>query len=237
MPRESRKPTDRTMMPDDYSVLLGEIRGLLQTARVRAYQAVDNIKVQAYWQVGERMVRAELGHKERPDYGARVIERLANDLSMTPQMLNRIVRFYRAYPIVTALSTQISWSHYEVLAGIEDRAEREFYEAEAVRNVWGVRQLNDQIKSGLYKRALQEARPVVIHPPLTPAARPEDVFRTLYSFAVPGLPSGYDEAQLEGALLANFQRFLEELGPGLYLIKNLGARYTEATESGAGDGA
>jgi len=207
-------------MPDDYGVLLGEIRGLLQTARARAYQAVDNLKVQAYWQVGERIVRAELGHKERPDYGARVIERLAGDLAMTPQMLNRIVRFYRAYPIITALSTQISWSHYELLAGIDDRAEREFYEAEAVRNVWGVRQLNDQIKSGLYKRAVREARPVVIHPPLTPAARPEDVFRTLYSFAVPGLPSGYDEAQLESALTSNFQRFLEELGPGFYVRRS-----------------
>ncbi len=46
MPRERK---DRAVMPDDYSVLLGEIRGLLQTARARAYQAVDNIKVQAYW--------------------------------------------------------------------------------------------------------------------------------------------------------------------------------------------
>ncbi len=48
-----REPKDRSVVPDDYSALLGEIRGLLQTARARAYQAVDNIKVQAYWQVGE----------------------------------------------------------------------------------------------------------------------------------------------------------------------------------------
>jgi len=48
MPRE---PKDRSVVPDDYSALLGEIRGLLQTARARAYQAVDNIKVQAYWSV------------------------------------------------------------------------------------------------------------------------------------------------------------------------------------------
>ncbi len=220
MPRNPRKPSDRAAMPDDYGALLGEIRGLLQTARARAYQAVDNIKVQAYWQVGERIVRAELGHKERPDYGARVIEHLAGDLKMTPQMLNRIVRFYRAYPIVAALSTQISWSHYELLAGIDDRAERAFYEVEAARNAWGVRHLNEQIRGGLYKRALQEARPVVIPPPLTPATHPEEVFRTLYSFAVPGLPATFDETQLESALLANFQRFLEELGPGFYVRRS-----------------
>src|SRR5947209_4745705 len=52
----------------EYDALLHEVRGLLQAARNRAYQAVDNIKVQAYWQVGERIVRAELEHKERADY-------------------------------------------------------------------------------------------------------------------------------------------------------------------------
>ena len=53
-----------------------------------------------------------------------------------------------------------------------------------------------------------------------PARRPEDVFRRLYSFAVPGLSVGFDEGQLEGALLANFQRFLEELGSGFYVRRS-----------------
>src|SRR5579884_2099316 len=109
-------PRSKDVLPDDYTALLREVRGLLQTARNRAYQAVDNIKVQAYWQVGERIVRAELEHKERADYGARVIEQLARDLGLARTLLNRIVRFYRVYPLITALSTQISWSHYELLA-------------------------------------------------------------------------------------------------------------------------
>ncbi len=217
MPRE---PKDRSVMPDDYSALLGEIRGLLQTARARAYQAVDNIKVQAYWQVGERIVRAEMDHKERADYGARVVEQLARDIGMTRSTLFRIVRFYRAYPIMTALSSQISWSHYEILATLDDRVEREFYEAEAIRNAWGVRHLDEQIKGGLYHRVLPRSRPSIVAPQLLPAVRPEDVFRSLYSFTVPGLPASFDEAQLEGALLVNFQRFLEELGPGFYVRRS-----------------
>jgi predicted nuclease of restriction endonuclease-like (RecB) superfamily len=204
----------------EYDALLHEVRGLLQAARNRAYQAVDNIKVQAYWQVGERIVRAELEHKERADYGARVVEQLARDLRMTRQLLARIVRFYRVYPIITALHTQISWSHYEILAALDDRAEREFYEAEVARNAWSVRQLDEQIRGGLYRRVVTEERPVVVAPHVTPALRPEDAFRSLYSFVVPGLAAGYDEAQLESALLANFQRFLEELGPGFYVRKS-----------------
>ncbi len=211
---------DRSVMPADYDALLGEIRGLLQQARARAYQAVDNIKVQAYWQVGARIVRAELDHKERADYGARVVEHLARDIGMTRSTLFRIVRFYRAYPVVTALSSQISWSHYEILATLDSRAEREFYEAEAIRNAWGVRYLDEQIKGGLYHRAMPAARQPVVAPQLLPAARPEEVFRGLYSFAVPGLPAGFDESQLESALLTNFQRFLEELGPGFYVRRS-----------------
>ena len=220
MPRE---PKGRAIMPDDYNALLGEIRGLLQTARARAYQAVDNIKVQAYWQVGERIVRAELEHKERADYGARVVEQLAHDLKISRPVLFRIVRFYRSYPIVTALSSQISWSHYDLFSGIEDRAEREFYEAEVVRGAWGVRQLDEQIKAKLYQRAVQGvdgAAAAVAPPRIVPAVRPEDAFRGLYSFVVPGLPAGFDEAQLEAGLLANFQRFLEELGPGFYVRRS-----------------
>ena len=220
MPHNAREPRERAVLPADYDALLGEIRGLLQTARARAYQAVDNIKVQAYWQIGERIVRAELEHKERADYGARVVEQLARDLGLSRPVLFRIVRFYRAYPVVTALSSDISWSHYDLLSGIDDRAEREFYEAEVARGAWGVRHLDDQIKGRLYKRAVQEPLPGALVPRESPALQPADVFRRLYSFAVPGLPSGFDEAQLEGALLANFQRFLEELGPGFYVRRS-----------------
>jgi len=213
-------PRRASPLPPDYDALLGEVRGLLQTARDRAYQAVDNIKVQAYWQVGERIVRAELDHKERADYGARVVEQLARDVKMSRPVLFRIVRFYRVYPVVTALSSQISWSHYDLLSGVDDRAEREFYEAEVVRGAWSVRQLDEQTKAGLYQRAVHEPRPFAVAAPITPLVRAADVFRSLYSFAVPGLPAGFDESQLEAALLANFQRVLEELGPSFYIRRS-----------------
>lgn len=205
---------------DGYDVLLGEIRALLHVARARAYQAVDNIKVQSYWQVGERIVRSELEHKERADYGNRVVDLLARDLGLSRSTLFRIVRFYRTYPIVTTLSTQISWSHYEILSSIDDRAEREFYEGEVMRHAWGVRHLEEQVRSGLYQRMIQSPSTPLVPPPFTPALRPEEAFRSVYSFVVPGLPANFDEAQLESALLASFQRFLEELGSGFYVRRS-----------------
>ena len=60
----------------DYAVLLKDIKSLLQKGQSRAYQAVDNIKVQTYWQIGERIVREELAHKERADYSAQIVDTL-----------------------------------------------------------------------------------------------------------------------------------------------------------------
>ncbi len=49
---------------EGYDELLKDVKSILENARSRAYQAVDNIGVQARWQVGERIVREELKQKE-----------------------------------------------------------------------------------------------------------------------------------------------------------------------------
>ncbi len=196
----------------EYDALLHEVRGLLDTSRNRAYQAVDNIKVQAYWQVGERIVRAELEHKERADYGARVVERLARDLRMARRLLFEIVQFYRTYPLVHTLRTELSWSQYGVLMRVGD--------ARAVRNGWSVRELEEQVRSDLYVRSVRDGTPgVPAIPPgvMVEAARPEDAFRSVYHFEVPGLPAAFSEDDLERALLSHFERFVAELGPDFYI--------------------
>jgi len=204
----------------EYDALLHEVRGLLETSRNRAYQAVDNIRVQAYWQVGERIVRAELEHKERADYGARVVERLAHDLRMARRLLFEIVQFYRTYPLVHSLRAELSWSQYGVLMRVGDARARAFYEGHAARNGWSVRQLEEQVRSDLYARSVRDgalAAPAVPAGIMAEAARPEDAFRGIYHFEVPGLPAAFSEDDLERALLSHFERFVAELGPDFYI--------------------
>jgi predicted nuclease of restriction endonuclease-like (RecB) superfamily len=203
--------------PDDYDALVREVRGLLQTARNRAYQAVDNIKVQGYWQVGERIVRAELEHRDRADYGARIIEQLARDLGMARRLLYEIVQFYRAYPIVHTLRAELSWSQYGVLMRIEDARERAFYEDMAVRNGWSVREVEQQVRSDLYARSLRAGTvPLQVTAAAVPL-RTEDAFRGVYQFEVPGLPAAFTEEELERALFTHFERLVAELGPDFYI--------------------
>ena len=201
----------------EYDALLGEVRGLLETSRNRAYQAVDNIRVQAYWQVGERIVRAELEHRERADYGTRVIERLARDLRMARRLLFEIVQFYRTYPLAHTLRAEISWSQYGVLMRVGDARARAFYEGQAARNGWSVRELEEQVRSDLYARSVREGPAAVPTGITVEAARPEDAFRGVYHFEVPGLPAAFSEDDLERALLTHFERFVAELGPDFYI--------------------
>lgn len=62
MPQEKNQETKHSreqsegIEQESYSALLRDIRVLIEQAQGRAYQAVDNIRVLSFWQIGERRV-------------------------------------------------------------------------------------------------------------------------------------------------------------------------------------
>ena len=48
-------------------------------------------------------------------------------------------------PPPEALLSRLTYSHFELLVGLEDDLRRGFYEAEAIRGQWSVRELRRQI--------------------------------------------------------------------------------------------
>lgn len=52
------------------------------------------------------------------------------------------------------LLSPLPWSHYVKLLAVPDDSARRFYEAEALRRGWSVRQLDRQISSQFYERTL-----------------------------------------------------------------------------------
>ena len=152
MPKKTKQitPGEKALERDkDYQNLLDELKSIIAKGQYQAYKAVDNIKVQTYWQLGERIVREELKHKKRADYGLYLINSLALDLNVPKRNLYRIVKFYRCYEKVASLMPQLSWIHYYQLVDIDDSKKRAFYENKAVQNSWGVRELRSEIKSQL----------------------------------------------------------------------------------------
>jgi len=165
---------------EGYTEILQDIKSLLEKARYKAYKAVDNLRVQTYWQIGERIVRGELQHRERADYGEQIIEKLASDLDIAKRNLHNTVRFCRVYPIVQTVSAQLSWSHFVVLIYLDNKKERQFYEQQTIQNAWSVRELRRQIRSNLYER--MEIKGEVVIAPITRMVEPEQVFKDTYNF-------------------------------------------------------
>jgi len=200
---------------EGYTEILQDIKSLLEKARYRAYKAVDNLRVQTNWQIGDRIVRGELQHRERADYGERVIENLSIDLDIQRRDIYRMVQFYRTYPIVTSLMSQLSWTHYTVLITITDNEKRRFYEAHTIQNAWSVRELRRQIRSNLYER--MKIKGEVVIAPITEIVEPEQVFKDTYNFDFLKLPEKYSEEDLKTALLNKLEKFLQELGSDFFI--------------------
>ncbi len=201
---------------EGYHTLLNDIRSILDKNLSKAYQAVDNIKVQTYWQIGERIVRDELAHKERADYGKQMIPALALDLSYPESNLWRIVQFYRCYPILVTVSRELSWSHYVELIAINNVNERKFYENQIIKNCWSVRELRKKIKANEYKNCNQQEGLDSKLASTLPA--PQEIFKSTYDWDFIELEEKHSEKDLEQALLDKIEKVLLELGSGFAFV-------------------
>ncbi len=78
---------------------------LLESARRASARAVNALMTATYWEVGRRIVEAEQGGKRRAEYGERLIERLAVDLTkrfgrgFSRQNLQQMRAFYAGWPL------------------------------------------------------------------------------------------------------------------------------------------
>jgi len=194
---------------DSYRNLLNELKSILSKGQARAYKAVDNIKVQTYWQIGERIVRDEIENKERADYGHFLIKNIAADLNIDQKELYKIVKFFRLYENVVTLSRHLSWNHYVELIRIENHIERNFYQAKAVNENWSVRELRSQIRNGLFNNSISnnETLPVRKRQSISNAL---EIFKAEYDLGFAG--TYQNEEELENGIVHNIDSFLRELG-------------------------
>lgn len=192
-----------------YNNLLNELKSILSKGQTKAYKSVDNIKVQTYWQIGERIVREELSGQDRANYGKYLIENLSEDIGFKRQRLYEIVKFYRCFEIVRTVSGQLSWNHYLELIKVENNVERNFYQTKAVNENWSVRELRSNIRNGLYNNSSATEKSL----PVRKKNRIEnslEIFKGEYDLGFAGTCS--DEKELETGIVRNIDDFLHELG-------------------------
>ena len=233
-----------------YEAVFWAVSKIIDAARESAVRSVNAAMTAAYWLIGRRIVEFEQSGEERAEYGAALIERLAEDLTgrfdrgFSRQNVQNMRLFYLSYPIEKIRQTPsgiseaasielgfddllvafpLPWSAYVRLLSVRNESAREFYETEALRGGWSVRQLDRQIGSQFYERiALSKNRAVMLT--AGQRKRPEDI-------ALPGeqikdpfvlefldLKDEYSESDLEEALIRHLETFLLELGDDFCFI-------------------
>lgn len=209
--------------------LITEVKTLILQSRENAIRAVDHARVVMYWNVGKLIFEEEQAGKERADYGSYLIKSLSEALQpefgsgFSYRQLNWYRQFYRAFPIVSALRTQFSWTHYKLLLSIDNESKREYYQLEAANNNWSSRQLERQINAQLYERLLlsndKEAVLAIARGEKMPTS-PTEIIKDPMVLEFLGLKreASYYEKDLESALIVHLQDFLLELGNGFSFV-------------------
>ncbi len=111
----------------------------------------------------------------------------------------------------------LPWSHYVLLLGTRSEVAREFYETEAVRGGWTVKQLKRQIDSQFYERtALSKSKTAMLKhgqkAVVTDTVTAEEELKDPFVLEFLGLKDEYSESDLEEALIQRLEHFLLELG-------------------------
>ena len=117
----------------------------------------------------------------------------------------------------------LPWSAYVRLLSVKTAAARDFYESEALREGWSVRQLDRHVSSQLYERlALSRNKASLLGK--AAAAQPGDLLTPKEAIRDPfvleflDMKDEYSESDLEAALIQHLADFLLELGDDFAFI-------------------
>ena len=134
--------------------------------------------------------------------------------------LKNMRQFYRTFPIRQILSSELSWSHYNLLMRIEDEKARQFYANECVKSHWSVRQLKRQIGTFYYERLLasQDKEAVEKEIGLPEKVEPKNIIRDPYVLEFLGLEgkTSFYEKDLEQSIIDHLQKIFIGIGKRIF---------------------
>ena len=144
--------------------LAERIEQLIEETKKRTVATINTAMVYTYYEIGRMIVEEEQKGKLRAEYGKAVLKELSIRLTnkfgkgFSVENLDRMRYFYKTYSktnsstVLTNLQFSLSWSHYLKLMRIDNPEERKFYEIEARKNNWSLRELQRQFDSSLHFR-------------------------------------------------------------------------------------
>jgi predicted nuclease of restriction endonuclease-like (RecB) superfamily len=219
-------PASLTTPPEGYGEWLIDLKGRIHNAQQRATLAVNRELVQLYWQIGNDI----LSRQAQQGWGAKVIERLAQDLraafpdmkGFSPRNLKYMRAFAEAWPdaaIVQQAVAQLPWGHNLVLLDkLPGPETRRWYAAKAVEHNWSRNILVMQIETRLLERSGKAVTNFQASLPAAQSDLARESLKDPYRFDFLGLTTDSQERAVENALVKHVTEFLLELGAGFAFV-------------------
>ena len=212
---------------------ISEIKKILKDARQKAYTAVNSAMVEAYWEIGRRIVEEEQNGKERAEYGKEIVKNLSKELTeefgkgfsrRTLWEMRKLYVYFSDYEKVRTLFAQLTWSHFQKVLRVSNEKARIFYLTEAAENMWSVRTLDRNISTLYYDRIVASIDKKTVEDEMkekTKKLQAEEFIKNPVVLEFLDLPTNmsYTENELEKALTDDIQKFMMELGKGFAFVE------------------
>lgn len=225
--------------------LVQDAYGIIDDAQQVAFRSVNITLVLRNWLLGKRITEEVLKGKDRAEYGAEVVNKLSESLTLkygkgfNKRTVYKFQQFYKYFPeIVRSATTQsdeigivpsvtaqlLSWTHYEKLLQVYDKDARDWYAKEAITQMWSVRTLQRNIASQYYYRMLKtqdrEGVEDEMHQLTSQYQNKLEFIRNPVIAEFLGMQESTAnyESELEQCIIDNLQRFLMELGKGYAFV-------------------
>jgi predicted nuclease of restriction endonuclease-like (RecB) superfamily len=222
----SDEPIRLTQAPEGYADWLADLKSRIHSAQQRATLSVNRELVLLYWQLGRDILERQAAQ----GWGAKVIERLSQDLRMAfPEMKGfspRNLKYMRAFAeawsdvqFVQEVLAQLPWYHQlALLDKLPDLETRRWYAAKAIEHNWSRNILVMQIETRLLERSGNAVTNFTANLPKPQSDLARESLKDPYRFDFLGLTEDAHEREIENALVKHVTEFLLELGAGFAFV-------------------
>ena len=212
--------------------LVSDLRTIIEETRSHVAVTANAALTMMYWNIGRR-IQQDILKGKRADYGEKIVSALSAQLTAEfgrgfgKRNLFRMIRFAEVFPdaeIVSALRSQLGWTHIRQIIAFDDPLKRDFYAEMCRIERWSTRTLEKKIGGMLYERTALSKKPEKLIEHEIKALRKQDkltpdlVFKDPYFLDFLKLNDRYIEKDLEDAILREIEQFILELGVGFAFI-------------------
>jgi predicted nuclease of restriction endonuclease-like (RecB) superfamily len=210
-------------MVTDKATAFEEVIAIIERARENAFRAVNRELISMYWEIGryisEKVKSSAWGKAIVADFADYVQSHFEGIKGFSPQNIWRMKQFYETYlgnTKLSALLREISWTNnLTIVSRAKTDEAREFYLLLCAKNNYSSRELERQIDSALFERAMISdiKNQLFIERDKGLAA-----LRDSYVLEFLDIPEHHKEKELRKAIIANLRDFILEFGKDFTLV-------------------